>query len=52
MTPVKAAGRAAVSMGFSDEVTFDSKPWTSNQISDKAGLEELAKKLNPVRLSR
>merc|ERR1712228_745971 len=25
-----------------------SKPWTSSQISDKAGLEELAKKLNPV----
>jgi hypothetical protein len=48
VTPAKAAGRAAVSMGFSDEVTFDSKPWTSSQISDKAGLEELAKKLNPV----
>eukprot|EP00966_Prymnesium_polylepis_P248839 5753357-Prymnesium_polylepis.1 len=42
-------GRAAsVKMGFSDEVTFDAKPWTSGEVSDKAGLEELAKKLNPV----
>merc|ERR1719261_1882519 len=35
-------------MGFSYEVTFDAKPWTSGEISDKAGLIELSKKLNPV----
>jgi len=35
-------------MGFSDEVTLDAKPWTSGEISDKAGLEALAKKLNPT----
>merc|ERR1719183_1524888 len=27
--------------------TYD-KPWTSNEISDKAGLQALAKKLNPI----
>jgi hypothetical protein len=35
-------------MSFADEFTFDSKPWSSSEIKDKAGLEELAKKLNPV----
>jgi len=39
---------ASAKMGFSDEVSFDSKPWTSSEISDKAGLEALAKKLNPT----
>ena len=34
-----AAPRANVKMSFSDEVTFTSKPWTSSEISDKAGLE-------------
>ena len=29
------------------DFTFD-KPWTSNEISDKAGLVALAKKLNPI----
>ena len=28
--------------------TTPNKPWTSNEISDKAGLEALANKLNPV----
>merc|ERR1711918_116023 len=31
-------------MGF----TIESKPWTSSEISDEAGLTELAKKLNPT----
>jgi hypothetical protein len=35
-------------MSFSDEFTIESKPWTSGEISDAAGLEELAKKLNPT----
>jgi len=38
----------AAKMSFSDEVSFEAKPWTSSEISNKAGLEELAKKLNPV----
>ena len=29
-------------------VTFAPKPWSSSEISDKAGLEELAMKLNPT----
>jgi hypothetical protein len=29
------------------DFTWD-KPWTSNEISDKAGLQALAKKLNPI----
>jgi len=46
---VAPIGRSSVKMaGFSDEVSFDSKPWTSGEVSDKAGLEALAKKLNPV----
>jgi len=32
---------------FSPDLT-PNKPWTSSEISDKAGLEELANKLNPV----
>jgi len=38
-------------MTFIDEFSPDatpSKPWTSNEISDKAGLEDLANKLNPI----
>jgi len=35
-------------MGFVDEFSTDSKPWTSTEISDSAGLEVLAKKLNPT----
>ena len=27
---------------------WEAKPWSSNEISDQAGLETLAKKLNPV----
>merc|ERR1712232_1436777 len=40
--------RSSVKMSFADDFTTESKPWTSSQISDKAGLGELAKKLNPV----
>ena len=29
-------------------VEWEAKPWSSNEISDQAGLETLAKKLNPV----
>merc|ERR1719217_1824744 len=46
--PVVAPRAATPKMSFSDEVSFASKPWTSSEISDAAGLEELAKKLNPV----
>merc|ERR1719329_1153275 len=49
VAPVAPAMRAvSARMGFTDEVTLDAKPWTSGEISDKAGLEELAKKLNPT----
>jgi len=37
-----------MSASFSDEFSFDSKPWTSGEVSDEAGLEALAKKLNPA----
>merc|ERR1712232_312243 len=47
-TAMPSASRAHVKMSFADDFTAESKPWTSSQISDKAGLEELAKKLNPV----
>ena len=40
--------RAAVSMSFSDDFTVEARPWTSGELSDKGGLEGLAKKLNPV----
>merc|ERR1712063_102343 len=44
-----APSRAAKpSMSFSEEFTIESKPWTSSEISDEAGLTELAKKLNPT----
>jgi len=48
MAPVARASRAATSMSFSSEFTVESKPWTSSEVSDKAGLQELAKKLNPT----
>merc|ERR1712232_53237 len=47
-TAMPSASRAHVKMSFADDFTTESKPWTSSQVSDKAGLEELAKKLNPV----
>jgi len=47
-TVAPMGARASVKMGFSDEFTVESKAWTSSEISDKAGLEELAGKLNPV----
>ena len=47
--PAMAPARAgSVKMSFSDEVSFDAKPWSSAEVGDKAGLEALAKKLNPV----
>merc|ERR1719482_1509220 len=47
--PVMAPARApAVKMSFSEEISLDAKPWTSSEISDQAGLEALAKKLNPT----
>ena len=53
LTPVSYASalRAApsrASVKMMDEITFDPKPWTSSEICDKAGLEALAKKCNPV----
>jgi hypothetical protein len=48
MAPKVHSTRSVSKMGFSDEVSFESKPWTSGEISDKAGLEALAKKLNPT----
>merc|ERR1719329_1695936 len=49
VAPVAPAMRAvSARMGFTDEVTLDAKPWTSGEISDKTGLEALAKKLNPT----
>jgi len=53
LTPVSyasalAAAPARASIKMMDEITFDAKPWTSSEISDKAGLEALAKKANPV----
>ena len=37
--PVVAPRAATPKMSFSDEVSFASKPWTSSEISDAAGLE-------------
>merc|ERR1719454_646560 len=45
---VAPVGRVSAKMGFTSEFTVESKPWTGSEVSDKAGLEELAKKLNPV----
>merc|ERR1719269_338868 len=39
--------KASPRMGL-ETLDFDQKPWTSNEISDQAGLEALAKKLNPA----
>ena len=46
VAPAPAATRAAVSMSFGDDFTVEARPWTSNEISDAAGLEALAKKLS------
>jgi len=46
VAPVRSSLKMSAS--FSDEFSFDSKPWTSGEISDEAGLEALAKKLNPA----
>jgi len=45
---VMAPTRAKVSMSFADDFTTEEKPWTSSEVSDKAGLEVLAVKLNPT----
>merc|ERR1719454_2242589 len=45
---VAPVGRVSAKMGFTSEFTVESKPWTGSEVSDKAGLEALAKKLNPV----
>jgi len=39
--------KASPRMGL-ETLDFDQKPWTSNEISDQAGMEALAKKLNPT----
>jgi len=47
---VNGPARASVSMEGSTigDITFDQVPWTGSEVSDKAGMVELAKKLNPV----
>jgi len=42
------AQRAKVTMSFADDFTTEEKPWTSGEVSDAAGLEALAVKLNPT----
>ena len=42
------AGRSNVKMSFTEEFSFDAKPWSGSEISDQAGLADLAKKLNPT----
>ena len=49
--PAPVNTRAAVSMNFADEFSIEAKPWTSSEVSDKAGLEELAKKLEGTTVS-
>jgi len=34
-------------MSFGDDFTVEARPWSSGEVSDAAGLEALAKKLNP-----
>merc|ERR1719198_1386997 len=45
---VAPVARASVQMSVTDKITAEPLPWTSSEISDQAGLEELAKKLNPT----
>jgi len=45
MVPTRTS---AVSMSVTDKINAEPLPWTSSEISDAAGLEELAKKLNPT----
>jgi len=47
LTAPVVAPRAAPQMSLGD-ISFDQKPWTTGEISDKAGMEALAKKLNPT----
>ena len=42
------AGRSDVKMSFTEEFSFDAKPWSGSEIQDQAGLADLAKKLNPT----
>jgi hypothetical protein len=46
MTPGKLS-KASPRMGL-EELSFDQKPWATGEISDQAGMEALAKKLNPT----
>jgi len=39
---------SAPTMSVTDKINAQPLPWTSSEISDQAGLEELAKKLNPT----
>ena len=49
-TPLRAANtRASVRMDTSiGDITFDQLPWTTSEVSDREGMIELSKKLNPV----
>ena len=47
VAPASVRTRAAVSMSFGDDFTVEARPWSSGEVSDAAGLEALAKKLNP-----
>jgi len=42
------AANTRATMSFTEEFTTESKAWTSSEISTQAGLEDLAKKLNPT----
>jgi len=41
---VRSAGAVRMNLG---DISFESKPWTTDEISDKAGMAALATKLNP-----
>ena len=40
--------RASAPMMDFGEIDFDSKPWSSSEISTRSGMQDLAKSLNPV----
>merc|ERR1719217_569423 len=39
---------SAPMMNTIGEISFESKPWTGGEISDRSGMQALAKELNPV----
>jgi len=45
LTPVSKSSSVSMSLG---DIDFGSKPWSSGEISDKAGMVALAQKLNPT----